>query len=141
MNLIKKLTKRILIITSGFLILVIGFLFILYSNYNQKEKFVCGTKTPESLCGNSSLELSEKAHKGKEIFNTNCAACHKLHMNMTGPALFEIDSTKLWNWLTEKNGKADSTKLSEMKIDYHKNLWNKSFGDEQLTELFEYTKN
>ena len=120
MNLFKKLTNRILIISSGFLIVVIGISYIIYWSQNKTTEFVCGTKTPEFVCGNASSNLSEKAQKGKEIFNSNCAACHKLHSKITGPALAKIDSTKLWNWMTEKNHKADSTKISEMKIDYHK---------------------
>lgn len=138
MNLIKKFTNRILIVISGFLIFVIGILFFLY--WNQNKELGCATKTTESVCGNNSSNLSEKAQKGKVIFNSNCAACHRLYMNVTGPALSKIDSTKLWNWLTEKNEKADSTKFSEMKIDYHKIMWSKNFDEAQLTELYEYTK-
>nr|WP_162141182.1 c-type cytochrome [Flavobacterium indicum] len=135
----QKKTNRILIISSGLLVIVIGFLYFLYWRENKNKEFICGTKMPEIVCGNTSF--SEKTKKGKELFNINCAACHKLYMNMTGPALSKIDSTKLWNWMTEKNEKADSTKFSEIKIDYHKIMWSKNFGDEQLTELYEYTKN
>ncbi len=30
------------------------------------------------------------AEAGKSLFNTNCAACHKLYKNMTGPSLFGV---------------------------------------------------
>jgi hypothetical protein len=60
---------------------------------------------------------------------------------MTGPALSKIDSTKLWNWLTEKNTKADTTKFSKIKIDYHKIMWSKSLTNTQLNDLHEYIKN
>lgn len=139
MNLFNKSIFRILIITSGFIIVVIGISCFYYWN-NRNKEFVCRIEVPEFVCGNASTNLSEKALKGKEIFNSNCTACHKLNKNMTGPALSKIDSTKLWNWLTEKNTKADTTKFSKMKIDYHKIMWSKSLTETQLNELYEYTK-
>jgi len=119
MNIFNKSIFRILLITSGFIIFVIGISCFYYWN-NRNKEFVCRIEVPEFVCGNASTNLSEKALKGKEIFNSNCAACHNLKKNMTGPALSKIDSTKLWNWLTEKNTNADTTKFSKIKIDYHK---------------------
>ncbi len=58
--------------------------------------------------------------KGKEIFNANCAACHKLDAKMTGPALRGIGEKYSKEWLykwiknsTEliKSGDADANKL------------------------------
>ena len=41
--------------------------------------------------------------KGKEIFNANCAACHKLDAKMTGPALRNVgakyDKEWLYKWI------------------------------------------
>ena len=37
--------------------------------------------------------------KGKELFNANCAACHKLDAKMTGPALRGISSRLTNEWL------------------------------------------
>ena len=82
----KKLTNRILTISSGFLILTIGISFFVY-NLNQPQYLVCGTETPEFVCGTVSPNLNKNARKGKQIFNANCASCHKLTKNMTGPAL------------------------------------------------------
>ncbi|MFM9987701.1 c-type cytochrome [Flavobacterium sp.] len=141
MNTFNKSIYRILIITSGFIIVVIGIICFYFWNIKSNNEFVCGSIEPEFVCGNASINLSEKAKKGKEIFNSNCAACHKLNKNITGPALSKIDSTKLWNWLTEKITKADTTMFSKMKIDYHKMMWNKSLNETQLNELYEYTKN
>jgi Cytochrome c len=140
MNLFKKLTNRILIISSGFLIIIIGILYSIYLYQTENKELGCGNKTPEFVCGNASSNFSEETQKGKEIFNSNCAACHKLYKNMTGTALSNIDSTKLWNWITEKNKKADSTKFNEMKIDYHKIMWNIRLDETQLNELYKYTK-
>ncbi len=39
------------------------------------------------------------AAKGKEIFNANCAACHKLDAKMTGPALRNVGSKYDKEWL------------------------------------------
>jgi mono/diheme cytochrome c family protein len=43
------------------------------------------------------------ATKGKEIFNANCAACHKLDAKMTGPALRNVgakyDKEWLYKWI------------------------------------------
>ena len=37
--------------------------------------------------------------KGKDLFNSNCAACHKLDAKMTGPALRGISSRLTNDWL------------------------------------------
>tara|TARA_B100001971_G_C18041122_1_gene457713 strand:+ start:409 stop:798 length:390 start_codon:yes stop_codon:yes gene_type:complete len=66
--------------------IIVGGLFILFfsltTSYQQPG---CGVRDFEPFCGNpiSSNEILE----GKTIYNTNCAACHKLDKNMTGPAL------------------------------------------------------
>ena len=133
----KKLTKRILIISSGFLILTIGISYYLYI-FNEPKRLVCGTETPEFICGTVSSNLTENGRLGKQIFNANCAACHKLNKNMTGPALAKTDSTLLWNWMTLNNKRIDSSKIRELGIDYHRNLWSKSLNSTELKGLYEY---
>ena len=133
----KKLTNRILILSSGFLILTIGISYVLFS-FNKPTNLGCGTETPEFFCGTVSPELTENGRVGKQIFNANCAACHKLNKNMTGPALAKTDSTLLWNWMTLNNKQIDSSKISELGIDYHKNLWSKSLNSTELNGLYEY---
>lgn len=140
MNLDKKLIYRILLLSSGFLLLAFGISGFLYWRQNETRSFTCATKAPISFCGTVSPILSEKAQKGKNLFNSNCAACHKLRAKATGPALSQVDSTKLWNWMTDANHSADSTKFSRMKKDYHKIMWGKSFTENQLDELLEYIK-
>ena len=47
--------------------------------------------------------FSQDAAKGKEIFNANCAACHKLDAKSTGPALRGVaakyDKEWLYKWI------------------------------------------
>jgi mono/diheme cytochrome c family protein len=60
--------------------------------------------------------------KGKEIFNTNCAACHKLDAKATGPALRGVgakyDKTWIYKWVHNsadliKSGDAAAVKIYE----------------------------
>ena len=60
--------------------------------------------------------------KGKELFNTNCAACHKLDAKMTGPALRGVgdkyDKEWLYKWVKNssdliKSGDAKAVKVYE----------------------------
>ena len=60
--------------------------------------------------------------KGKELFNTNCAACHKLDAKMTGPALRGVgdkyDKEWLYKWIKSssdliKSGDAKAVKVYE----------------------------
>jgi cytochrome c2 len=62
------------------------------------------------------------AAKGKELFNANCAACHKLDAKSTGPALRDVASRREVGWLYKwihnssdliKSGDADAVKVFE----------------------------
>ena len=62
------------------------------------------------------------AAKGKELFNANCAACHKLDAKATGPALRGVSSRRekawLYKWINNsadliKSGDADAVKVFE----------------------------
>jgi cytochrome c2 len=62
------------------------------------------------------------AAKGKELFNANCAACHKLDGKATGPALRDVASRRevawLYKWVQNssdliKSGDADAVKVFE----------------------------
>ena len=35
--------------------------------------------------------LNEVSHKGKQLFQQNCASCHALHKHLTGPALMNVE--------------------------------------------------
>ena len=45
------------------------------------------------------VELTEVQKEGKNIFNTNCAACHKLYKKAVGPALFGVAEKYERDWL------------------------------------------
>jgi cytochrome c551/c552 len=60
------------------------------------------------------------ATKGKELFNSNCAACHKLDAKATGPALRDVaakyDKEWLYKWVNNssdlvKSGDAQAVKV------------------------------
>nr|WP_046758681.1 c-type cytochrome [Kordia jejudonensis] len=50
----------------------------------EKPQFICGTYY-------ISPPLNEEAKAGKQLFNANCAACHKLDKQSTGPFLRDIN--------------------------------------------------
>lgn len=80
-----------------------------------------------SLALSLSFSLSVFAQdpaKGKELFNANCAACHKLDKKMTGPALrgvldkYDGDKEWLYKWIKNsgelvKSGDAQAVKIFE----------------------------
>ena len=75
---------------------VLGFIIIatavstclLLNNNEQKDT---ATTVYKPFCGTKSdTENNSDAQKGKQIFNTNCAACHKLDAVATAPALRNI---------------------------------------------------
>lgn len=60
--------------------------------------------------------------KGKDLFNSNCAACHKLDAKMTGPALRGVSSRLTNEWLYKwihnsqdliKSGDAEAVRVSK----------------------------
>ena len=75
----------------------------------------CGVTDFESFCGTANL--SENAFKGKQIFNSNCAACHKLDEIMTGPPLRGIaekyDSVAIQKYLRVDKTTIDSKGFNE----------------------------
>jgi hypothetical protein len=77
MNIEKKLTNRILIFSSLIIIVIISIFLYVYFN-PKNENPGCGTKSIEPFCGTKSTP-PEKL-KGKEIFNINCAACHRINL-------------------------------------------------------------
>lgn len=115
--------------------IVIFLMFAVKSNSNRKLD--CATSDPTPICG--TISFSEKEKKGKEIFNSNCLACHRLHKKMTGPALAYIDSIKLKTWLTTKN-EIDSTKVKNYKIEYHLVTFSNHLNNEDIKSLYEYLK-
>lgn len=65
---------------------------------NVKEQQAASTieKQPQLICGTRTYSYSDEANyeeikKGKQLFNANCAACHKLNSQSTGPSLRGIN--------------------------------------------------
>ena len=65
-----------------------------------------GADTP-SGAPQSAAVSSADASAGKELFNANCAACHKLYSRAVGPALYDVSSRHDKEWLYKwiKNNK------------------------------------
>ncbi len=55
--------------------------------------------TSEVAEASTSLEVDPKVAIGKKLFQTNCAACHKLDKKLIGPALGNISDKRTTEWL------------------------------------------
>ena len=68
--------------------------------------------------------FSQDAAKGKEIFNANCAACHKLDAKSTGPALRGVeakyDKEWLYKWIKNSGELIKSGDFNYLSGDYGK---------------------
>lgn len=126
---------RFILLFSITLIAILSGIIIYKINMNDSENLGCGTRDLPG-CGN--VDLTENQSKGKEIFNSNCAACHKLNSKSTGPPLHEVDSLVFINWLTNKKYKIDATKVEVLAIDYHKTVFSKTLSKEDVAFLIEY---
>lgn len=94
----------------------------------------------------SMTSFAQDAAKGKELFNSNCAACHKLDKDMTGPALRGVAERRDAEWLRKwvrnsadliKSGDKDAVKVFED--------WNKvpmtafpSLSDQDIDDIVAY---
>jgi len=128
--------RQILILCISLLMVLVAV--ILYQiKYNSTQpRLEC--KIPVPFCGTQSFQLTGNLYKGKEIFNSNCAACHKLDAKNTGPALRNIDSLIFIKWMLIKNHKIDSTKIENLGIDYHRTMFKNVLNEENLPFLIEY---
>ena len=80
------------------------------------------TATPADATAAPAAAQGGDPVKGKEIFNTNCAACHKLDAKATGPALRGVgakyEKAWLYKWIKNsadliKSGDAQAVKVFE----------------------------
>ena len=80
------------------------------------------TATPAEATAAPAAAQGGDPVKGKEIFNTNCAACHKLDAKATGPALRGVgakyEKAWLYKWIKNsadliKSGDAQAVKVFE----------------------------
>src|SRR5690606_23041854 len=95
----------------------------------------------------STVSFAQDAAKGKELFNSQCAACHKLDANSTGPALRGVAERHSTEWLHKwiKNSAAliASGDAAAVKLF---NEWNKvpmnafpNLSDEDIDNIIAYT--
>src|SRR5690606_7094745 len=95
----------------------------------------------------STGSFAQDVAKGKELFNANCSACHKLDANSTGPALRGLvdrhSTEELHNWLKNSLGSIKSEDAAAVKLF---NEWNKvptnsfpNLSDEDIYNTIAYT--
>lgn len=87
------------------------------------------------------------AQDGKTLFNTNCASCHQVHKNSTGPALAGVEGRweskeKLYSWIKNsaaflKTGDAYANKLY---LEYNKTAMNlfPNLTNEEIDAILKY---
>lgn len=95
----------------------------------------------------STVSFAQDAAKGREVFNSNCAACHKLDGNSTGPALRGVverhDTAWLHKWIKSSSSLIKSGDAAAVKLF---NEWNKvvmndfpALSDEDIDNILAYT--
>lgn len=131
-----KRIRHILLFSITFIILLVGVILYEIKTYKPPTNWYC--QTPVPFCGTKPLELTDNQYKGKEIFNSNCAACHKLDARSTGPALRSIDSIVFTKWMIDKNHKIDSTKIEKLGLDYHRTMFKEVINEKNLPLLVDY---
>lgn len=95
----------------------------------------------------STASFAQDAAKGKELFNANCAACHKLDANSTGPSLRGVAERHSTEWLHKwvknssaliKSGDAEANKIfnewKQVPMNSFPNL-----SDEDIDNIIAYT--
>lgn len=115
------------------------------SNYNSISKilFMCMAFL---LCF-STHALAQDVAKGKQLFNSQCAACHKLDGDMTGPALRHVADrhSREWlhSWIKNSSGMIKSGDAAAVKLF---NDWNQvpmnsfpNLSDEDIDNILAYT--
>jgi mono/diheme cytochrome c family protein len=92
------------------------------TSFAQDAAAPAATATPAETTAAPAAAQGGDPVKGKEIFNTNCAACHKLDAKATGPALRGVgakyDKAWLYKWIKNsadliKSGDAQAVKVFE----------------------------
>lgn len=100
------------------------------------NEFYC--RIPVPFCGTKNRNLTENQEKGREIFNSNCATCHKLDFKSEGPPLRNVDSLVFANWIINKNYKIDSTKIEKLGIEFHRTKFIDHVTEKDLTLIIDY---
>lgn len=130
-----KRIRQILLISISLIILLIGVIFYEVKTYEPPTNWYCQTPVPV-FCGLPNI--SENQEKGREIFNSNCAPCHKLDFKSEGPALRGVDSLVFVKWIINKDYKIDSTKIQEFGLDFHRTKFIDYVKEKELTLIIDY---
>jgi len=69
------------------------------TSYAQEAAAMPATAAPATTVAAPAITQGGDPVKGKELFNTNCAACHKLDAKATGPALRGVGAKYEKAWL------------------------------------------
>ncbi|MBE8727480.1 hypothetical protein C4F50_21405 [Flavobacterium sp. KB82] len=120
------------------LILIISGIIIYETTIATPEVLGCAVVDTVPFCGTTNPILTEDQKKGREIFNSNCAACHKLDAKSTGPALRNVDSLVFVKWLINKNHKVDSTKIEKLGIDFHQTMFTERVNKKDAVLILDY---
>lgn len=118
------------------IILIITGLIIYKTTIEKPEILGCATINSAPICGTANTP--ENQIEGKDIFNRNCAACHKLDARSTGPALRNVDSLVFVKYIINKNHKIDSSKIEKLGIDYHRTMFKGYVNEKELASLIKY---
>jgi mono/diheme cytochrome c family protein len=87
--------------------------------------------------------------KGKALFQNNCATCHAIHKDMTGPGLADVeqrvpDKKLLYNWVRNNQAVLASGNkyFNRLYILYNKTPMNvfPALTDEDIAAIFEYVR-
>lgn len=88
--------------------------------------------------------IDEKlAAEGKEIFKTNCTACHKINKRFVGPALKGVTKKQTPEWimnmiLNPEGMVAENGKAKELLKEYNAPMANQNLTKEQARAVYEY---
>ena len=107
-------------ITKNIMFSLVFLLSISFNSYSQAKP--ADAAAPAATAAAAPDSGAGDATKGKELFNGNCAACHKLDAKMTGPMLRNViakhDKEWLYKWIANsqaliKSGDPEAVKLWE----------------------------
>ncbi len=131
-----KKIKQILAISISLLMLLVSIILYQIITFKPPTSDLKNQTPALLICGNAYSEGNQE--NGKEIFNSNCAICHKLDSKSTGPALRNIDSLVFVKWMLQKKHKIDSTKIEKFGIDYHRTTFKDVLNEENLSDIIDY---
>lgn len=82
----------------------------------------CSTNDTKVIKGSESKRLSHDFIDGKAVFQANCATCHNILKDETGPPLRKImkqhSTERLFKFLTRKNKLAESDTVLKRMVKY-----------------------